>query len=125
MHVIHARSRRGMFEPLVSTRAGQAAIMDLRPGQASDEEVSNEHPQSEQWLLVMAGTGAATVVPRRANRRSVPLRPGTLLVIERGERHQIRNTGRKVLRTINFYLPPAYRPDGTLRGKGPRRGSKN
>jgi hypothetical protein len=30
----------------------------------------------------------------------------------RGERHEIRNTGRVLLRTLNFYVPPAYRKDG-------------
>jgi mannose-6-phosphate isomerase-like protein (cupin superfamily) len=32
--------------------------------------------------------------------------------IEKGEQHEIRNTGRVLLRTLNFYVPPAYRKDG-------------
>jgi oxalate decarboxylase/phosphoglucose isomerase-like protein (cupin superfamily) len=40
------------------------------------------------------------------------LRAGTLLLIERGERHEIRNTGRALLRTLNWYVPPAYDRDG-------------
>jgi hypothetical protein len=35
-----------------------------------------------------------------------------LLFIERGERHEIRNTGRKLLRTLDLYVPPAYRKNG-------------
>jgi len=35
-----------------------------------------------------------------------------LLVIERGETHEIRCTGDAPLRTVNFYSPPAYRDDG-------------
>jgi oxalate decarboxylase/phosphoglucose isomerase-like protein (cupin superfamily) len=31
-----------------------------------------------------------------------------LLLIERGDRHEIRNTGRGLLRTLNWYVPPAY-----------------
>ena len=37
-----------------------------------------------------------------------PLKAGSLLVVERGERHEIRNTGRTRLKTVNFYYPPAY-----------------
>jgi mannose-6-phosphate isomerase-like protein (cupin superfamily) len=115
MHLIQTRSHRGSFEPLVATRAAQAAVMDLQPGQSSDDDVSNEHPRCEQWLFVVAGTGRAVIAQRRGRRRSVRLQAGTLLVIERGDLHQIINTSRKVLRTINFYMPPAYRSDGSLR----------
>ena len=41
-----------------------------------------------------------------------------LLVIERKEKHQIRNSGRGLLRTLNFYVPPAYRRDGNPRSRG-------
>ena len=40
------------------------------------------------------------------------LRAGSLLLIEKKEKHEVRNTGRSLLRTLNFYSPPAYRPDG-------------
>jgi mannose-6-phosphate isomerase-like protein (cupin superfamily) len=43
------------------------------------------------------------------------LQPNSLLVIERGERHQIKNTGRRQLATLNIYVPPAYTGDGELR----------
>jgi mannose-6-phosphate isomerase-like protein (cupin superfamily) len=35
-----------------------------------------------------------------------------LLVIERGESHEIRATGDQPLSTVNFYSPPAYADDG-------------
>jgi mannose-6-phosphate isomerase-like protein (cupin superfamily) len=38
--------------------------------------------------------------------------------IEHAEQHQIRNTGRGYLRTINFYSPPAYTKDGDARPAG-------
>ena len=40
------------------------------------------------------------------------LAEGSLILIERGDRHEIRNTGEKPLRTLNFYVPPAYGSDG-------------
>ena len=50
----------------------------------------------------------------------MPLRAGTLVLIQRGDTHEIRNTGRAPLRTLNVYVPPAYTPDGEvrLRAKG-------
>jgi hypothetical protein len=38
-----------------------------------------------------------------------------LVLIERGDRHEIRNTGPTVLRTLNIYLPPAYTKAGNER----------
>jgi len=46
------------------------------------------------------------------NGRRHPLRAGTLLLIEHGDRHEVRNTGRGLLRTLNIYVPPAYRKSG-------------
>ena len=54
------------------------------------------------------------------NGRRYPLRAGTLELIERGDTHEIRNTGRTPLRTLNVYVPPAYTQDGDPlpRGRG-------
>jgi oxalate decarboxylase/phosphoglucose isomerase-like protein (cupin superfamily) len=43
-----------------------------------------------------------------------------LLLIERGERHEITNTGRGLLRTLNVYVPPAYTRAGTELPRGRR-----
>lgn len=115
MKLVPTSGRGAEFEPLVATGKGQAAFMQLPSGGKSDEEPSNEHPHSEQWLYIVSGTGTATVVSRNGRRRSVKLRNGMLLVVERGELHQIRNSGKRPLRTISFYIPPAYRSNGTLR----------
>ena len=104
--------KRGQFDVLAATRGAQAAKMILRPGAASDDEPSNEHPRSEQWLFVVSGTGEAVVGKRRGALRRVPLSANSLLVVEKGELHQIRNTGRRSLTTINIYVPPAYNDEG-------------
>ena len=44
--------------------------------------------------------------------RRAPLRPGTLLLIEHGDEHEVKNTGRALLRTLNVYVPPAYTRSG-------------
>jgi mannose-6-phosphate isomerase-like protein (cupin superfamily) len=67
-------------------------------------------------VFVLAGHGVAIVEGKR-----VALRPGLLLVIERGERHEIRNTGTSALKTLNFYYPPAFTAGGDAKGPGKRR----
>ena len=83
--------------------------MVLQPKKSTGEP-GNEHPRSEQWLLVTSGTGRA-----RVNDRYIKLRPGRLLVIQKGEIHRIENTGRTPLRTINLYVPPAYDANGEVK----------
>ncbi len=75
----------------------------------------NRHRGSDQWLYVAAGTGVAIVAGKRH-----PLRAGTLLLIERGSTHEIRNTGSRPLRTLNLYVPPAYTDDGDPLPRGRR-----
>jgi mannose-6-phosphate isomerase-like protein (cupin superfamily) len=98
----------GEFDIIGQSRSLQAATMTLRPGGISDDEPSNEHRRSEQWLFVLTGMGEAIIGKKRDALHRVKLAPNSLLHIEKGELHQIRNTGRKHLRTINFYAPPAY-----------------
>ena len=95
------------FALLASTRSAQAAMMTLQPGGSTGEHVENEHPNAEQWLFVVSGTGKATV-----GRRSVKIAVNSLLLIEKGEPHEIENTGDTPLVTLNIYAPPAYDDDG-------------
>jgi mannose-6-phosphate isomerase-like protein (cupin superfamily) len=101
----HLRFGKG-FRVGIGNRRSQSAQMVLEPGDCEGGP-DNRHRGADQWLFVLSGTGRATV-----NRRRYPLRAGSLLLIERGDRHEIRNTGRSALRTLNFYLPPAYTSEG-------------
>jgi mannose-6-phosphate isomerase-like protein (cupin superfamily) len=97
----------------------QAAEMVIAPG---DKEggPDNRHQGADQWLVVIDGSGTAVV---EGSRRQ--LRRGSLLLIEKGERHEIRNTGNEPLTTLNFYSPPAYDAEGSPRAAGKsREGSK-
>jgi len=102
------------FRVAFDVRRAQAAEMVLAPG-ASEGGVDNRHRGADQWLYVVAGTGVAVVEGKR-----VPLKAGTLLVIERRERHEVRNTGRGLLKTLNFYYPPAFDKNGDPVGPGRR-----
>ena len=72
------------------------------PG-ASEGGPGNRHRGSDQWLYVVSGTGVAVV-----NRKRIFLRRGTILRIQRRDVHEVKNTGRAALKTINVYVPPAY-----------------
>src|SRR4051812_29533270 len=112
MKHIKTGAKRSEFAVLFATRSVQAAVMTLQPGGVSEDEPGNEHPHSEQWLFVVSGTGEARVGKRRGALRKVKLAENSLLLVEKGELHQIVNTGRKALRTINLYVPPAYDAEG-------------
>jgi mannose-6-phosphate isomerase-like protein (cupin superfamily) len=101
---------RSFFKPLHATGDCQAAMMTLKPRQSTTDKPENEHPRSEQWLLVISGTGRAIVGKKR-----VQLKEGSLLLVEKDEAHQITNTGRAPMRTINFYAPPAYTSSGDVK----------
>jgi len=100
------------FRIAFEVRKAQAAEMVIAPGD-SEGGPDNRHRDADQWLFVLSGSGVARVEGRR-----VPLKAGTLLVIEKGERHEVRNTGRTLLKTINFYYPPAFDAEGEPKGPG-------
>ena len=99
------------FRVAFEVRKAQAAEMVIPPGE-SEGGPGNRHRGADQWLFVVEGRGQA-IVETGGRKRRVALGPGTLLVIERGEKHEVRNTGRNLLRTLNLYVPPAYRRDET------------
>jgi mannose-6-phosphate isomerase-like protein (cupin superfamily) len=90
------------FHVVLGDEHSQAAQMTLAPGQ-SEGGPGNRHRSADQWLFVVAGEGKAVV-----NCRKYPLKPGTLMLIRRGDTHEIRNTGDGPPRTLNVYVPPAY-----------------
>lgn len=94
------------FRVMLGDEHSQAAQMTLAPGE-SEGGPDNRHQGAEQWLYVVSGTGVAVVNGERAE-----LREGSLLLIERGDRHEIRNIGKEPLRTLNVYVPPAYTDQG-------------
>ena len=94
------------FNVVLGNRRSQAAQMVLEPGDAEGNR-DNRHDGADQWLFVVSGTVVAHV-----NERRIALRAGSLLLIEHGDRHEIRNNGRTRLATLNLYVPPAYSPEG-------------
>ena len=103
----HKRLQFGQgFRVVLGDGHSQAAQMTIGPGDAEGGP-DNRHRGADQWLFVVSGEGLAIVEDER-----VELREGTLVLIPRGETHEIRNTGREPLRTLNVYVPPAYTSEG-------------
>lgn len=100
------------FRVAAEVREAQAAEMVLEPGDCEGGP-DNHHRGADQWLFVVDGSGVAIV-----DGSEVELAPGVLLVIEKGERHEVRNTGSAPLKTLNFYCPPAFTRDGEPKGPG-------
>ena len=100
------------FRVAIDDKHAQAAQMTIAPG---DKEggPDNRHRGADQWLFVVSGRGEAYI-----GGKTLQLGPGALVLIERGEEHEIRNTGRGNLKTLNFYVPPAYTKGGNERPAG-------
>jgi len=94
------------FRVAIGNSRSQAATMTLKPG-GCEGGPDNRHRGADQWLFVEAGRGVAIV-----NGRRTKIKAGSLVLIERADRHEIRNTGRSPLRTLNIYVPPAYTKGG-------------
>jgi mannose-6-phosphate isomerase-like protein (cupin superfamily) len=94
------------FHVSIGNKRAQAAEMVIAPGDGEGGP-DNTHRGADQWLFVVAGRGVAIVGGKRQT-----LKAGSLVLIERGTTHEIRNNGRTPLKTLNIYVPPAYRRDG-------------
>jgi len=105
------------FHVAIDEKHAQAAEMTIAPG-GKEGGSDNRHRGADQWLFVVAGSGVAKVTDAAGQRRRVELQPGTLLVVEHGERHEIDNTGDDLLKTLNFYYPPAFDAKGDPVGPG-------
>lgn len=101
----HLRFGKG-FRVAIGNARSQAAEMVIPPGDAEGDP-ENRHRGADQWLYVVSGTGSALV-----NGKRYKLRPGTLMLIEQGDKHEISTAGKELLRTLNFYVPPAYSEGG-------------
>lgn len=103
MRVIRAEelARSGeFFRVLETTDRSQLAVMVLGDGDTSGE-YGTDHPQSDQIILVLEGSGSLVV-----EGEETPLSVGDIAVIPAGAKHQVRGPNR----TLSFYAPVAY-PD--------------
>jgi mannose-6-phosphate isomerase-like protein (cupin superfamily) len=94
------------FKVILGNPRSQAAEMVLAPGK-NEGGPDNRHKGADQWMFVLAGRGAVVI-----NGKKQKIGKSSLVLIERGDTHEIRNTGTTPLKTLNFYVPPAYTAAG-------------
>ena len=93
------------FEVLETTRQTQSAVMKLEPGQESGPK-GNEHPESDQVLIVLEGEVTAEI-----GNESAVLGAGQTVTVPAGASHRFVNNGKVAALTFNVYAPPAYDKD--------------
>jgi quercetin dioxygenase-like cupin family protein len=93
------------FKVISHGKETQVAMMTILPDNDSGE-YGNDHPQSDQVLLVLEGRGHALI-----EGKTHEIEEGDVLHIQAGEKHQIKADGANALRTINVYAPKAYSDD--------------
>jgi mannose-6-phosphate isomerase-like protein (cupin superfamily) len=95
--------RRDEFFAVMQTAAkSQTAVMVLASGKASGK-FGNEHPASEQVVLVAEGEILAEVGEEKAT-----LRKGDVIIIPRKTPHRLVNHGGSKAIIFSVYAPPGY-----------------
>lgn len=102
VHRISRAELRAGFDIIASTDRAQAALIVIEPGDYTGGP-ENRHAHSDQWLFVLEGSGRVTV-----EEKEIAVGEGHLVLVERGEAHEVPNTGASALKTLNIYAPPAY-----------------
>ena len=90
---------------IVSGSRQQVVVMTIQPGDEIGEEV---HPDTDQSLVFVDGTGEAHL-----DGVVSPVGPNQLVLVRAGVRHNFVNTGEVPLRIITVYAPPEHEP-GTV-----------
>jgi mannose-6-phosphate isomerase-like protein (cupin superfamily) len=88
------------FDTLDRTESSQGATLVLQP-QTKTGGPENRHPDSDQWIYVIAGAGRAVIAGREAH-----LEAGTILLIDAGEPHEIFCLGDDPLVMFTVFSPP-------------------
>lgn len=96
------KNNRSYFSVLQTADRTQVATMTLAPGEASGPK-ENEHPDSEQVVLLLEGRLDAEIGNERAT-----LEPGDVIIIPRKVAHRLTCVGPAAAVTFNVYGPPAY-----------------
>lgn len=94
------------FRQVLETGANtQIVIMSIPPGGEIGEEV---HEKEDQVLYFVAGEGQAIL-----EGEAQPIEEGDIVLVNKGAKHNFRNTGLEDLKIITTYSPP-HHPTGTV-----------
>lgn len=102
MNVANVFRDKSFFKVMQTSKKMQTATMTLAPGKAS-AKFGNEHPRSEQVLLVLEGEILAEIGDEKTT-----LRKGDVAIVPPGVDHRFVNHAESPALTFNVYAPPAY-----------------
>jgi mannose-6-phosphate isomerase-like protein (cupin superfamily) len=91
---------------LYTGRNLQLVLMALPPGEEIGEEV---HEDRDQFFRVEQGEGEVWIDGVRTGIKS-----DTAMIVPAGARHNVKNTGKRLLQLYTIYAPPEH-ADGTVR----------
>ena len=106
----HLRFGKG-FAVSIGNQRSQAAQMVIAGGE-SEGGADNRHGGADQWLFVVSGSGVATVGGRR-----YPLRARSLILIERGEIHEIPRNGADAPQDTQYLCSARLQPERQRAGR--------
>lgn len=84
----------------------QLVLMSLLPGEAIGEEI---HDENDQFFRFEQGQGQCVI-----DGHEYPVSDGSAIIIPRGARHNVINTGNSSLKMYTLYAPPHHK-DGIVR----------
>jgi mannose-6-phosphate isomerase-like protein (cupin superfamily) len=106
MNLSTIRDKTAFFQVLQTSKKSQTATMTLAPGKSSGPK-TNEHPKSEQVLLVLEGEILAEI-----GEEKITLRKGDVVIVPAKVAHRFTNKAASPAKTFNVYAPPAYDTGG-------------
>jgi mannose-6-phosphate isomerase-like protein (cupin superfamily) len=101
-----AKENEAFRSVLFTGEKSQLVIMSLLPGEDIGEEV---HTDVDQFFRVEKGKGVVTIDGKKTKIES-----DTGIIVPAGARHNVKNTGDKMLRLYTIYSPPEH-ADMTVR----------
>jgi mannose-6-phosphate isomerase-like protein (cupin superfamily) len=105
MNLSNINDKNAFFQVLQTSKKSQTATMTLAPGKSSGPKI-NEHPKSEQVLLVLEGELLAEIGDEKTT-----LRKGDVVIVPINVPHRFTNKAASPAKTFNVYAPPGYDPD--------------
>jgi quercetin dioxygenase-like cupin family protein len=76
-----------------------SCVIRVMPGETV--QPAHSHPEGEELIYVMSGSGEAWV-----DGRIEPMRAGSAVLFEQGSVHMIRNTCDEQMKVVCFFAPP-------------------
>ena len=94
---------------LFTSKIDQLVVMSLKPG----EEIGEEVHDGAQFFRIEQGTGKSII-----NGKSHKIKDGSAIVVPKGSKHNIINTGSDELKLYTVYSPPQHK-DGLIEKNKP------